>query len=104
MRAVAVQIKDLVREFGGANSSEHGDGLARSEFNREIFGDELYEAMREVKRLFDPENVLNPGKIVDAPPMTENLRDAALRAGGAVPHAARLHRSSAACAEPRTAA
>ncbi|MDP9466235.1 MAG: FAD-binding protein, partial [Actinomycetota bacterium] len=78
MRVVAEQIKDLVREFGGVNSSEHGDGLARSEFNREIFGDELYEAMRSVKRLFDPEGVLNPGKIVDAPSMTENLRDAAL--------------------------
>jgi FAD/FMN-containing dehydrogenase/Fe-S oxidoreductase len=76
MRAVAVEIKDLVREYGGANSSEHGDGLARSEFNRELFGDELYEAMREVKRLFDPSAVLNPGKIVDAPPMTEHLRDA----------------------------
>ena len=35
-----------MREYGGVNSSEHGDGLARSEFNREIFGDELYEAMR----------------------------------------------------------
>jgi Fe-S oxidoreductase len=78
MRAVAEEIKDLVREFGGVNSSEHGDGLARSEFNREIFGDRLYEAMRSVKQLFDPENLLNPGKIVDAPPMTENLRDAAL--------------------------
>ncbi len=76
MRAVAVEIKDLVREYGGANSSEHGDGLARSEFNRELFGDELYEAMREVKRVFDPGNVMNPGKIVDAPAMTEHLRDA----------------------------
>jgi FAD/FMN-containing dehydrogenase/Fe-S oxidoreductase len=76
MRAVAVEIKDLVREYGGANSSEHGDGLARSEFNRELFGDELYEAMREVKQLFDPGLVLNPGKIVDAPPMTQHLRDA----------------------------
>jgi FAD/FMN-containing dehydrogenase/Fe-S oxidoreductase len=76
MRAVAEEIKDLVREYGGANSSEHGDGLARSEFNRELFGDGLYEAMREVKRLFDPSNVLNPGKIVDAPKMTEHLRDA----------------------------
>ncbi len=75
MRSVAVEIKDLVREYGGANSSEHGDGLARSEFNRELFGDELYEAMREVKQLFDPGAVLNPGKIVDAPPMTEHLRD-----------------------------
>ncbi|MGH8868382.1 MAG: FAD-binding and (Fe-S)-binding domain-containing protein, partial [Actinomycetes bacterium] len=78
MRAVAVEVKDLVREYGGVNSSEHGDGLARSEFNRDIFGDDLYEAMREVKRLFDPDGVLNPGKIVDAQAMTENLRDAAL--------------------------
>ncbi len=78
MRAVAEEIKDLVREYGGANSSEHGDGLARSEFNRELFGDELYEAMREVKRIFDPAGVMNPGKIVDAPLMTEHLRDAAL--------------------------
>ncbi|MFE6031513.1 FAD-binding and (Fe-S)-binding domain-containing protein [Streptomyces niveus] len=78
MRSVAVEIKDLVAEYGGVNSSEHGDGLARSEFNREIFGDALYDAMRQVKRLFDPDNVLNPGKIVDAPSMTDNLRDAAL--------------------------
>jgi FAD/FMN-containing dehydrogenase/Fe-S oxidoreductase len=78
MRAVAEEIKDLVAEYGGANSSEHGDGLARSEFNREIFGEPLYEAMRRVKALFDPENRLNPGKIVDAPAMTEHLRDPAL--------------------------
>ncbi|MGH4034036.1 FAD-binding and (Fe-S)-binding domain-containing protein [Actinomycetota bacterium Odt1-20B] len=78
MRAVAEEIKDLVAEYGGVNSSEHGDGLARSEFNREIFGDKLYEAMRQVKHLFDPHGVLNPGKIVDAQPMTDNLRDASL--------------------------
>ncbi|MEU5688365.1 FAD-binding oxidoreductase [Streptomyces venezuelae] len=78
MRAVAEEIKDLVAAYGGVNSSEHGDGLARSEFNREIFGEQLYEAMRQVKRLFDPDHLLNPGKIVDAAPMTENLRDAAL--------------------------
>jgi len=75
MRAVAEAVKDLVAEYGGVNSSEHGDGLARSEFNREIFGDDLYEAMRRVKSLFDPGNIMNPGKIVDAPSMTENLRD-----------------------------
>lgn len=75
MRTVAEKVKNLVAEYGGVNSSEHGDGLARSEFNREIFGDELYEAMRAVKRIFDPAGVLNPGKIVDAPPMTDNLRD-----------------------------
>lgn len=78
MRRVAVRIKDLVREFGGVNSSEHGDGLARSEFNRELFGDELYEAMQKVKAVFDPDDILNPGKIVNAPPMTDHLRDAQL--------------------------
>ncbi|SCK44257.1 FAD-binding and (Fe-S)-binding domain-containing protein [Streptomyces sp. WMMB 322] len=82
MRSVAEEIKDLVREYGGVNSSEHGDGLARSEFNREIFGDDLYEAMRRVKGLFDPDNRLNPGKIVDAPSMTDNLRDPALPPAG----------------------
>ncbi|MCZ2811318.1 FAD-binding protein [Modestobacter sp. VKM Ac-2979] len=76
MRSVAVEIKDLVREYGGVNSSEHGDGLARSEFNRELFGDDLYEAMRQVKGLFDAQGTLNPGKIVDSPAMTEHLRDA----------------------------
>ena len=78
MREVAERIVDLVAEFGGVNSSEHGDGLVRSEFNRRIFGDDLYEAMRKVKRLFDPEGRLNPGILVDAPPMTEGLRDPAL--------------------------
>jgi FAD/FMN-containing dehydrogenase/Fe-S oxidoreductase len=81
MRAVAEQVRDLVLEFGGVNSSEHGDGLARSEFNRAVFGGPLYEAMREVKRLFDPQNRMNPGKITDAPPMTSNLRETAPPSG-----------------------
>jgi len=75
MRAVAEEVRDLVIEFGGVNSSEHGDGLVRSEFNRAVFGDALYEAMVEVKRLFDPGNRMNPGKIVDASPMTSQLRE-----------------------------
>ncbi|MFB6601856.1 FAD-linked oxidase C-terminal domain-containing protein [Streptomyces noursei] len=78
MRAVAEEVRDLAAEYGGANSSEHGDGLARSKFNRRLFGDELYDAMRAVKRLFDPDARLNPGKIVDAGPMTDHLRDPAL--------------------------
>jgi len=77
MRAVAEEVRDLVLEFGGVNSSEHGDGLARSEFNRRVFGDQLYEAMQETKLLFDPDNRMNPGKIVNAAAMTEHLRDAA---------------------------
>ena len=77
MRAVAEEVRDLVRQYGGVNSSEHGDGLARSEFNRDFFGDKLYAAMQETKRLFDPQNRMSPGKIADAPAMTDLPRDAA---------------------------
>ena len=77
-RAVAEDVCALVTSFGGMNSSEHGDGLVRSEFNRRIFGDELYEAMRSLKQLFDPHGRLNPGKKVDSPRMTEHLREPAL--------------------------
>ena len=75
MREVAAEVRALVAEYGGVTSSEHGDGRARSEFNREVYGEDLYQAMRRVKRLFDPAGVLNPGVIVDAPPMTADLRD-----------------------------
>jgi FAD/FMN-containing dehydrogenase/Fe-S oxidoreductase len=78
MREVADEISELVLRYGGVNASEHGDGLVRSPFNRRMFGDELYEAMREVKRLFDPRGLLNPGKVVDAGPITDHLRDPAL--------------------------
>jgi FAD/FMN-containing dehydrogenase/Fe-S oxidoreductase len=78
MRAVAQEVLELVINCGGVNSSEHGDGLARSEFNRRLFGADSYEAMREVKRTFDPGGILNPGKIVDAPAMDRDLRDVAL--------------------------
>ncbi|MGI5291541.1 FAD-binding and (Fe-S)-binding domain-containing protein [Nonomuraea polychroma] len=78
MRAVAEEIAELAARNGGVNSSEHGDGLARSEFNRRLFGDEIYEAMRRIKQVFDPRGLLNPGKIVDAPPMTDHLRDPAM--------------------------
>ncbi len=88
MRAVAGQVRELVSEFGGVNSSEHGDGLARSEFNEALFGPGLYQAMREVKRLFDPRGLMNPGKIVDARPMTEHLREPPVL--GRSPHPARL--------------
>jgi Fe-S oxidoreductase len=78
LRAVADEVCLLVSEFGGMNSSEHGDGLVRSEFNARIFGGELYGAMRSVKQLFDPHGRFNPGKKVDAPRMTEHLREPAL--------------------------
>jgi FAD/FMN-containing dehydrogenase/Fe-S oxidoreductase len=72
--AIAHEVADLVLEFGGALSAEHGDGLVRSPFMRQMFGPALYEAFREVKRTFDPLGILNSGKIVDAPPLTSNLR------------------------------
>src|SRR5260370_20378428 len=72
--AIAQAVADLVLEFGGALSGEHGDGFVRSPFMRQMFGPALYEAFREVKRTFDPLGILNPGKIVDSPPLTANLR------------------------------
>ena len=78
LRTVAEEVAALVHEFGGMNSSEHGDGLVRAEFSRRLFGDDLYEAMRELKRAFDPENRFNPGKKVDSPAMTESLREPGL--------------------------
>jgi Fe-S oxidoreductase len=78
MEAVAEEVVDLVAEFEGVNSSEHGDGRARSAFNPRVFGPELYEAMRRTKALFDPHNCLNPGVMVDAAPITADLRDPAL--------------------------
>ena len=74
MRRIMEEVTDLVLAFGGSLSGEHGDGLVRSEWNRKMFGPVVYEAFRRVKRGFDPENVLNPGKIVDAPAMEENWR------------------------------
>jgi FAD/FMN-containing dehydrogenase/Fe-S oxidoreductase len=74
MRRITEDVTDLLLQFGGALSGEHGDGLARSEWNRKMFGDTVYQAFRQVKRAFDPHNLFNPGKIVDAPAMTENLR------------------------------
>jgi len=71
---IAEEISDLVLEFGGALSGEHGDGLVRSPFQRKMYGPVLYDAFCEIKRTFDPTGLFNPGKIVEAPPLTENLR------------------------------
>jgi len=72
--SIANAIADLVLEFGGALSGEHGDGLVRGAFTEKMFGPLLYDAFRTVKRTFDPGGLFNPGKIVDSPPMTSNLR------------------------------
>jgi Fe-S oxidoreductase/FAD/FMN-containing dehydrogenase len=88
LERVAAEVAELVAEFDGVNSSEHGDGRVRSPFNRRIFGDELYAAMQRTKALFDPHNRLNPGVMVDPAPLTAGLRDPALPPPG--PLATRL--------------
>ena len=65
LRQITSEVSALVRQFGGSFAAEHGVGIARTEFMREQVGEELLGVMREVKRLFDPRNVFNPGKIVE---------------------------------------
>lgn len=65
---------NLLRGYGGSFSSEHGDGRARSWLNEKFFGPDLYRLYQQVKQIFDPQNILNPGTMVNAGPMTENLR------------------------------
>ena len=67
MRAIAEEAFELVRAYKGSHSGEHGDGIVRSEFHESMFGPRLVRAFEEVKDLFDPENLFNPGKIVRAP-------------------------------------
>ena len=74
VRAMAEEIFDLVLSFGGAISSEHGDGRARSPFLERVFGKVMMEAFRETKAAFDPRGLMNPGNIVGSPGVTEHLR------------------------------
>ncbi len=64
----------LVKKYNGSLSGEHGDGRVRAAFIPLMLGTENYELLREVKETWDPLHLLNPGKIVDAPPMNETLR------------------------------
>ncbi|HOP00493.1 MAG TPA: FAD-linked oxidase C-terminal domain-containing protein, partial [Bacteroidales bacterium] len=64
----------LVRKYRGSISGEHGDGRLRGEFIPMIIGEHNYDLLRQVKKTWDPENILNPGKIIDTPPMNSNLR------------------------------
>jgi FAD/FMN-containing dehydrogenase/Fe-S oxidoreductase len=71
MRAIAEEAFAMVREYKGSHSGEHGDGIVRSEFHEAMFGSRIIADFREVKQRFDPDRVLNPGKIVDAPKMDD---------------------------------
>jgi FAD/FMN-containing dehydrogenase/Fe-S oxidoreductase len=74
LKSVSDEIAELVREFGGAMTGEHGDGLARSYHNLKLFGPKLFAAFGEIKRLFDPAGLMNPGKVTASPSPIENLR------------------------------
>ncbi len=75
-RAIATDIAALVKKYRGSLSGEHGDGRLRGEFIRFMVGDACYAMMRRVKETFDPSGLLNPGKIIDTPPMDTSLRHA----------------------------
>ncbi len=71
MRAVAEECFALVREYKGSHSGEHGDGIVRSEFHREMFGSRIVGAFEAVKELFDPAGLLNPNRVVHPPRMDD---------------------------------
>ncbi|MEE9369978.1 MAG: anaerobic glycerol-3-phosphate dehydrogenase subunit C [Sedimentisphaerales bacterium] len=76
MRAVANEVFSLAWSLGGTISGEHGDGLVRAAFIRQQYGDKFYQLLRKIKNIFDPEGLMNPGKIIsdDENVMVKNLR------------------------------
>jgi FAD/FMN-containing dehydrogenase/Fe-S oxidoreductase len=73
-RTIAEEIATLVKKYDGSLSGEHGDGRLRGEFIPQMIGDHNYKLIRDLKRVWDPQNIFNPGKIVDTPPMDTFLR------------------------------
>ena len=71
MRSIAEQAFDLVLKYKGSHSGEHGDGISRSEFHTKMFGAQMVRCFESVKQRFDPNNLFNPGKIVNAPRMND---------------------------------
>lgn len=81
MRSIADQVASIVLSLNGSMSGEHGDGLSHSEYNRKLFGPKLMQAFHELKGAFDPDGILNPGKIVPAVNGVEQALDENLRYG-----------------------
>ena len=96
------RLADLVAEFGGSLSGEHGDGLARSELLPKMFGAELIGAFREFKQAFDPDHRMNPGVIVDPEPLDAHLRIGAELCARRVPYSLRFQRVKAVSPAPRS--
>jgi FAD/FMN-containing dehydrogenase/Fe-S oxidoreductase len=74
LRGISEDVADLVLAHGGSLSGEHGDGLARSELLERMYGPAIVGAYRQVKAVFDPQGLMNPGKIVDPAPLDRDLR------------------------------
>ncbi len=72
--SLAKDVAELVKKFRGSLSGEHGDGRLRGEFIPLMLGKHNYELIRRLKYTWDPKNIMNPGKIVDTPPITKDLR------------------------------
>ena len=72
--SLALDVAMLVKKHRGSLSGEHGDGRLRGSFIPFMFGEDIYSLFKEIKHTWDPWNVLNPGKITDVPPITQNLR------------------------------
>ena len=74
MKTISDEVFLLVKKYKGAWSGEHGDGRNRGHRLRDFFGDEVYQCLMDVKTIFDPKYLLNPGIIIDVPPMDQHLR------------------------------
>ncbi|MDR1172973.1 MAG: FAD-binding protein [Bacteroidales bacterium] len=73
-RTLAVEAAHLVKKYKGSLSGEHGDGRLRGEFIPFMYGEDVYQLLRKIKYTWDPDRLLNPGKIIDTPPMNASLR------------------------------
>jgi FAD/FMN-containing dehydrogenase/Fe-S oxidoreductase len=73
--AITADVAALVKKYKGSFSGEHGDGIVRSSFIPLLIGEENYSILKEIKKAFDPNNIFNPGKIVEAVKMDENFRN-----------------------------
>ena len=73
-RTIAEEVATLVKKYQGSLSGEHGDGRLRGEFIQQMVGEKNYKLLQAIKRSWDPENIFNPNKIIDTPPMNTMLR------------------------------
>lgn len=74
MQTILEDVAEMLLKHKGSLSGEHGDGLVRSWLNPKLYGSRIYRIFQKIKKIFDPDHLMNPGKIVDAPPFLENLR------------------------------